>query len=102
MKALYTLLISVGIASGRPSSSSYFVHLQVDNLFCFDPHHKRATIPLRPPTQAPEREQERGTPISRTTPERGVSPLVIIVRRRHLRPVTRVHLLFRIQLLPHP
>ena len=75
MKALYTLPQSVGIAGGRPSSSYYFVGSQADNLFYLDPHHTRATIPLRPPTQAPERERERGIPIRQTTPERGsVSP----------------------------
>src|ERR1700761_3038028 len=75
MKALYTLPQSVGIAGGRPSSSYYFVGSQADNLFYLDPHHTRATIPLRPPTQTSERERERGIPIRQTTPERGsVSP----------------------------
>ena len=43
-------------------------------MFYLDPHHTRATIPLRPPTQT-ERERERGIPIRQATPERGsVSP----------------------------
>ena len=63
MKALYTFPQSVGIAGGRPSSSYYFVGSQADNLFYLDPHHTRATIPLRP------------IPIRQVTPERGsVSP----------------------------
>ena len=83
MKALYTLPQSVGIAGGRPSSSYYFVGSQADNLFYLDPHHTRATVPLRPPTQTQtqsqtpttERERERGIPIRQATPERGsVSP----------------------------
>jgi cysteine protease ATG4 len=75
MKALYTFPQSVGIAGGRPSSSYYFVGSQADNLFYLDPHHTRATIPLRPPTQTSERERERGIPIRQVTPERGsVSP----------------------------
>jgi cysteine protease ATG4 len=76
MKALYSFPQSVGIAGGRPSSSYYFVGSQADNLFYLDPHHTRATIPLRPPTQPPtERERERGIPIRQSTPERGsVSP----------------------------
>ena len=75
MKALYTFPQSVGIAGGRPSSSYYFVGSQADNLFYLDPHHSRATIPLRPPTQTAERERERGIPIRQATPERGsVSP----------------------------
>jgi hypothetical protein len=76
MKALYTFPQSVGIAGGRPSSSYYFVGSQADNLFYLDPHHTRATVPLRPPTQtATERERERGIPIRQSTPERvSVSP----------------------------
>jgi cysteine protease ATG4 len=83
MKALYTFPQSVGIAGGRPSSSYYFVGSQADNLFYLDPHHTRATIPLRPPTQTTERERERGIPIRQSTPERGsVSPPAIIVPQR--------------------
>lgn len=75
MKALYTLPQSIGIAGGRPSSSYYFVGSQADNLFYLDPHHSRATIPLRPPSQTAERERERGIPIRQATPEKGsVSP----------------------------
>ena len=74
-KVLYTLPQSVGIAGGRPSFSYYFVGSQADNLFYLDPHHTRATIPLRPPTQTQvpttERECERGIPIRQATPERG-------------------------------
>lgn len=73
IKALYTLPQSVGIAGGRPSSSYYFVGSQSDNLFYLDPHHSRATIPLRPLPHSAER--ERGIPIRQATPERGsVSP----------------------------
>ena len=81
MKALYTLPQSVGIAGGRPSSSYYFVGSQADNLSYLDPHHTRATVPLRPPTQTQtqtpttERERDSGIPIRQATPERGsVSP----------------------------
>ena len=74
-KVLYTLPQSVGIAGGRPSFSYYFVGSLADNLFYLDPHHTRATIPLRLPTQtqAPttERECERGIPIRQASPERG-------------------------------
>ncbi|KAF8266378.1 hypothetical protein EI94DRAFT_1733232 [Lactarius quietus] len=72
IKALYSFPQSVGIAGGRPSSSYYFVGSQADNLFYLDPHHTRATIPLRPPTQTSERERERGIPIRQATPERGL------------------------------
>lgn len=41
---------SVGIAGGRPSSSYYFVGSQANSLFYLDPHHPRAAIPLRFPT----------------------------------------------------
>ncbi|KAN0133892.1 Peptidase family C54 domain containing protein [Lactarius tabidus] len=75
IKALYTLPQSVGIAGGRASSSYYFVGSQADNLFYLDPHHTRATIPLRPPTQTNERERERGIQTRQAMPERGsVSP----------------------------
>ncbi|KAH9016405.1 hypothetical protein EDB83DRAFT_2508558 [Lactarius deliciosus] len=77
IKALYTFPQLVGIAGGRPASSYYFVGTQADNLFYLDPHHSRATIPLRPPPQSAEgeRERERGIPIRQATPERGsVSP----------------------------
>src|ERR1700677_2348287 len=75
MKALYAFPQSVGIAGGRPSSSYYFVGSQADNLSYLEPHHTRATIPLRPPTQSTERERERGISIRQATPERGsVSP----------------------------
>jgi cysteine protease ATG4 len=75
MKALYSFPHSVGIAGGRPSSSCYFVGSQADNLFYLDPHHTRATIPLRTPTQTTTTERERGIPIRQLTPERGsVSP----------------------------
>ena len=70
MKPLYTFPQPVGIAGGRPSSSYRFVGSQADNLFYSDPHNTRAMIPLRPPTQAPERERERGIPIRQDTPER--------------------------------
>ncbi|KAJ6619213.1 hypothetical protein B0H10DRAFT_2027195 [Mycena sp. CBHHK59/15] len=33
---------------GRPSSAYYFVGVQGDGLFCLDPHHSRAAVPLRP------------------------------------------------------
>ncbi|KAH8980199.1 hypothetical protein EDB92DRAFT_1937183 [Lactarius akahatsu] len=75
IKALYTFPQLVGIAGGRPASSYYFVGSQADNLFYLDPHHSRATIPLRPPPQSAEGERERGIPIRQPTPERGsVSP----------------------------
>ena len=70
MKPLYTFPQPVGIAGGRPSSSYRFIGSQADNLFYSDPHHTCATIPLRPLTQAPERERERGIPITQATPER--------------------------------
>ncbi|KAF8271567.1 hypothetical protein EI94DRAFT_1720033, partial [Lactarius quietus] len=93
IKALYSFPQSVGIAGGCPSSSYYFVGSQADNLFYLDPHHTRATIPLRPPTQTSERERERGIPIRQAMPERGsVSPPAIIVRQLRPRPVVRVHL----------
>ena len=51
----------MGIASGRPSSSYYFVGLQADNLFYLDPHHARPAIPLRPtPPVAVVAAHERG------------------------------------------
>ncbi|KAF8269955.1 hypothetical protein EI94DRAFT_868817 [Lactarius quietus] len=62
-------------ASGCPSPSYCFVSSQEDNLFDLDPHHTRATIPLRPPTQTIDRECELGILITQATPERGyVSP----------------------------
>ena len=75
-KALYTLPQSVGIAGGRPSSSYYFVGSQADNLFYLDPHHTRATVPLRPPTQTQitERKRERGIPIRQATPKISIAP----------------------------
>ena len=78
MKALYILPQSVGIAGGRPSSSYYFVGSQADNLFYLDPHHTRATVPLRPPmqTQTTERERECRILMRQVAPERvSVSPL---------------------------
>ena len=73
MKVLHILSQSVGIAGGRPSSSYYFVVSKADNLFYLDPHHTRATVPLRPPTQTqtPTTKRERGIPIRQATPERG-------------------------------
>ena len=76
-EGLNTLPQAVGIAGGCPSSSYYFVGSQADNLFYLDPHHKRATVPLRPPTQTQtttEREREHGIPTGQATPERSVSP----------------------------
>ncbi len=73
LQALYTFPQSIGIAGGRPSSY-YFVGSQVDNLFCFDPHHVRPAIPLCLPSRSAEREP--GVPIRQTTPERGsASPI---------------------------
>ena len=75
MKVLHILPQSVGIAGGRPLSSFYFVGSQADNLFYLDPHHTRATVPLRPPTQTQtqttECERERGIPIRQASSERG-------------------------------
>jgi Peptidase family C54 len=79
-RVLYTFPQSIGIASGRPSPSYYFVGSQADNLFYLDPHHARIAIPLRLLLQVVER--ERGIPIRQTTPERGsVSPPGPIARQ---------------------
>jgi hypothetical protein len=86
---------SVGIASGRPSASYYFVGSQADNLFHFDPHHTRTAIPLRPPKQTTERER---IPIRRATPERGSVLPAITVRRRLPRPVAQAYRLSCTQL----
>ena len=59
MQTLYTFPQTVGIASGRPSSSYYFVGSQSDNLFYLDPHHARPAIPLRPPVRTTAEAYER-------------------------------------------
>jgi hypothetical protein len=63
VKALYIFPPSVGIASGRPLSSNYFVGFQAD--FCLDSQYTRATIQLPPPT--PTAEREHGIPIRQAT-----------------------------------
>ena len=82
------------MAGERPSSTYYFVSSQADSLFYLDPCHPRATIPLRPPTQAPE----RGIPIRQATPETCVVPPVIVFPRPRRRPVAQAHLLFHLKL----
>ncbi|KAH8927127.1 hypothetical protein BT69DRAFT_1317122 [Atractiella rhizophila] len=47
VKAIFRFPQSVGIAGGRPSSSYYFIGYQGTSLFYIDPHHTRASIPLR-------------------------------------------------------
>ena len=51
-KALYVYSPIISWHSRRVSfASNYFVSSQADSLFYVHPHHTRATVPMRPPTQ---------------------------------------------------
>ena len=81
--------------SGRPSSSYYFVGSQADNLLYLSPHHTRATVSLRPPTQAQITERELGILIRQATARRDQYRLHIasaIVPRRRPCPAAQAHL----------